>query len=74
MKVAAWAKVGILIGYKGSHIFKVYIPLKKGPAENRIIQSLNIRFNKRGLIIKPLLKNNINILIPTRNRGKSTKN
>ena len=69
-----WAKVGILIGYKGSHIFKVYIPLRKGPAKNKIIQSLNIRFNKRGLIIKPLLKDNTDILIPTRNRGKSTKN
>ena len=69
-----WAKVGILIGYKGSHIFKVYIPSKKGPAENRIIQSLNIRFNKRGLITKPLLKDNTDILIPAKNRGESIKN
>ena len=74
MKVTAWAKVRILIGYKGSHIFKVYIPLKKGPAENKIIQSLNIKFNKRGLITKPLSEDNTNIPIPTRNRGKSTKN
>ena len=64
----------ILIGYKESHIFKVYIPLKRGPTKNRIIQSLNIRFNKESLIIKPLLKNNTNILIPAENRGKSTKN
>ena len=74
MKVMAWAKIGILVGYKGSYIFKVYIPLRRGPAENRIIQSLNIRFNKRGLITKPLLKNNTDILIPARNRGKSIKN
>ena len=74
MKVAAQAKIGILIGYKESHIFKVYILLRKGPAENRIIQSLNIRFNKRGLITKPLSEDNTDILIPTRNRGKSTKN
>ena len=66
--------MGILIGYKGSHIFKVYIPLRKGPAENRIIQSLNIKFDKRGLITKPLLKDNTDVLTPTRNRGKSTKN
>ena len=66
--------MGILIGYKGSHIFKVYIPLRKGPAENRIIRSLNVRFNKRGLIIKPLLEDNTDILIPAKNRGKSTKN
>ena len=52
MKVAARAKIEILIDYKGSHIFKVYILLRKGPIKNRIIQSLNIRFNKRGLIIK----------------------
>ena len=66
--------MGILIGYKGSHIFKVYIPLRRGPTENRIIQSLNIRFNKGGLITKPLLKDNTDIPIPTKNRGKSTEN
>jgi hypothetical protein len=48
--------------------------LRKGPAENRIVQSLNIRFNKRGLIIKPLLEDDTDILIPAGNRGKSTKN
>ena len=66
--------MGILIGYKGSYIFKVYIPLRKRHTKNRIIQSLNIKFNKRGLIIKPLLKDNTDIPIPARNRGKSTKN
>ena len=66
--------MGILIGYKGNYIFKVYIPLKRGPIKNRIIQSLNIRFNKGGLIIKPLLKDNTNILIPARNRGENTEN
>ena len=64
----------ILISYKGSYIFKVYILLRKGPTENRIIQFLNIRFNKEGLIIKPLLEDNTNILIPARNRGKNIKN
>jgi len=74
VKVAAQAKVGILVGYKRSHIFKVYIPSRKGPAKNRIIRSLNVRFNKRGLIIKPLSEDDTNIPIPARNRGKSTKN
>ena len=74
MKVAAQAKMGILVGYEGSYIFKVYIPLRRGPTENRIIRSLNIRFNERGLIIKPLLENNTNILIPVKNKGKSTEN
>ena len=52
----------------------MYIPLKRGPTKNRIIRSLNIRFNKRGLIIKPLLKDDTDILIRARNRGESTKN
>ena len=38
------------------------------------MQSLNIRFNKKGLITKPLLKDNTGIPIPAKNRGKSTKN
>ena len=66
--------MGILVGYKGSHIFKVYIFLRKGPAENRIIQFLNIRFNEGGLITKPLLEDNTNIPIPIGNKGESTKN
>ena len=74
MKVTAWVEVGILIGYKGSHIFKVYIPLRKGPAKNRIVWLLNVRFNEGGLIIKPLLEDDTNILIPARNRGKNIKN
>ena len=52
----------------------MYIPLRKGPAKNRIVQSLNIRFNKRGLIIKPLLEDNTDIPILTKSRGESTKN
>ena len=73
-KVAIQAEVGIFIGYKRSHIFKVYIPLRKGPIKKRIIQSLNIRFNKRGLITKPLLKDDIDVPTPAKNRGKSTEN
>ena len=64
----------ILIGYKESYILKVYISLRRGTTKNRIVQFLNIRFNKKGLIIKPLLEDNTNILIPARNRGKSTEN
>ena len=53
---------------------KEAIFLKKGLTKNRIIQSLNIRFNKKGLITKPLLKGNTDIPILTKNRGESTKN
>ena len=66
--------MGILIGYKKSYIFKVYIPLKKRPTKNRIIQSLNIRFNKKDLITQPLLEDDTDILIAAKNRGESTKN
>ena len=66
--------MGIFIGYKRSYIFKVYIPSKKRPTKNRIRQSLNIRFNKRGLIIKPLLEDNTDVPTPTKNRGESTEN
>ena len=52
----------------------MYIPLRRGLTENRIIQSLNIRFNKRDLITKPLLKDDTDVLIPARNRGESTEN
>jgi hypothetical protein len=55
-KVTRHAKVRILVDYKSSHIFKVYILLRKGPVESRIIRSLNVRFNKRGLITKPFLE------------------
>ena len=48
--------------------------LRKGLIKNRVIWSLNIRFNKGGLITKLLLDEDANILIPARNRGKSTRN
>jgi hypothetical protein len=34
----------------------VYVLLKREPVESRIVRSLNVRFNKKGLITKPLLK------------------
>ena len=52
----------------------MYIPLRRGPTENRIIQSLNIRFDKKGLITKPLLEDNTDIPIPAKNRGENTEN
>ena len=52
----------------------MYISLRRGPTENRIIQSLNVRFNKGGLITKPLLEDDTDIPIPAKNRGKSTEN
>ena len=50
------------------------MPLRREPIKNRIIQFLNIKFNKKSLIIKPLLEDNTNIPIPAGNRGESTEN
>ena len=47
---------------------------RKGLIKNRIVWSLNIRFDEGGLIIKPLPEEDPDILIPTRNRSKSTRN
>jgi hypothetical protein len=52
--VTGRVKVGILVGYKGSHIFRVYVPLRRGPVESKIVRFSNVRFNERGLITKPL--------------------
>ena len=53
-KVKARAEVGILVGYEGNHIFKVYIPTRSGPPESKIVRSSNVRFDEGGLITKPL--------------------
>ena len=66
--------MGILVGYEGSHIFKVYVPSRKGPIENRIVQSSNVRFDEGGLITKPLPDEDTDISIPAGNRGESSGN
>jgi hypothetical protein len=72
--VTGRAKVKILVSYKGSHIFRVYVLLRRGPVKSRIVRSLNVRFDKRGLIIKPFLeedKEEANIQIPVKNKGEA---
>ena len=68
-----------MVNKKGLGIFQFNknIIIIKAPIKNRIVQSLKIRFNKRGLITKSLLKEDnidISILIQAGNRGKNTKN
>jgi hypothetical protein len=74
-KVTGRAKIGILVGYKGSHIFRVYMLLKREPVESKIVRSSNVRFDKESLITKPLLKEEdkeeADIQIPVRNRGEA---
>ena len=68
-----YAKVKILVSYKGLYIFKVYILLKRGPVKSRIIRFLNVRFDKEGLITKLFLKKDkeADIQIFVKNRGKA---
>ena len=57
--------------------FNKNIIIIKTPIKNRIVQSLKVKFNKRGLIIMLLSKEddtNISILIQAGNRGKNTEN
>jgi hypothetical protein len=73
--VTGHAKVRILVGYKGSHIFRVYVLSRRGLVESRIVRSSNVRFDEEGLITKPLLKEEdkeeANIQILVRNRGEA---
>jgi hypothetical protein len=52
------------------------MPSKRRPVKSRIVRSLNVRFNKKGLIIKPLLKEKdkkeANIQISVKNKSKAT--
>ncbi|KAI1006112.1 Retrovirus-related Pol polyprotein from transposon TNT 1-94 [Podosphaera aphanis] len=47
-KLDARAEIGILVGYEGSHIFRVYFPSRK-----IVIRSSNIRFDEDGYITSP---------------------
>jgi hypothetical protein len=49
------------------------MPSKRGLVKSRIICSLNVKFDKRGLITKPFLKKDkkANIQIPVKNRGEA---
>ena len=73
-KIKERAKVSILIRYKETYIFKVYVLLRQGLLKNQIVQLSNIRFDKRGLIIKLLLEEEANISIPIRTRGGEAEN
>jgi hypothetical protein len=42
--------VGILVRYKGVHIYQVYMPSR---ARDKIIRISHVRFNKGGFVIMP---------------------
>src|SRR5258707_15132093 len=43
------AEIGILVGYEGEHIYRVWIP-GKGGSIGRIVRSSHVRFDENGLI------------------------
>jgi hypothetical protein len=51
----------------------VYVLLRRGPVESRIVRSSNVRFDEGGLITKPFLEEDkeADIQIPVRNRGEA---
>jgi hypothetical protein len=58
-KLAPCAEVGILVGFKGHHIYRVYIPLKY-----RVVLTSHYRFDKgQGLIIE---SNGTDLSLPDR--------
>ncbi len=52
-KLVARAEVGILVGYKGVHIYRVYMPLR---ARDKIVYTSHIRFDEGGFVIMPDFK------------------
>ena len=68
-KLAPYAEVSILIGFKGHYIYCIYIPLKR-----RVVRTSHYRFNKgQGLITE---SNSIDLSLPDRPniRGNSNRN
>jgi hypothetical protein len=70
--VTGHVKVEILVSYKGLYIFRVYMLLRRELVKSRIVCSSNVRFDKGGLITKPLSeeedKEEADIQILVRNR------
>jgi transposase InsO family protein len=81
-KVTSRAEVGILVGFDGQHIYKVYVPSRTGPPLSKIVRSSCVRFDEGGLITDPQEddtdKNDDEFHIPgsvsqnIRNRGEET--
>jgi hypothetical protein len=49
-KLTPRVEVGILVKYKGASIYWVYMPSR---ARDKIVRSSHVRFDKRGLVMKP---------------------
>src|SRR5438045_541601 len=69
-KVAPRAEVGILVGYDGEHIYKVYVPSR---ARDKIVRTSNARFDKGGLIMDPSYDNEEQLLRGVQQRNHSNR-
>jgi hypothetical protein len=49
-KLAARAEVGILVGYEGAHIYRVYMPSR---ARDKIVRTSHVRFDEGGFVTAP---------------------
>lgn len=73
-KLEPRAEIGILVGYEGEHIYRVWIPGKKGFA-GRIVRTSNARFDENGLITDVTAEGsapNLDIQVPDESRGDMT--
>jgi hypothetical protein len=73
-KLEPRAEIGILVGYEGKHIYRVWIPGKKGFA-GRIVRTSNARFDENGLITDVTAEGsgpNLDIQVPDESRGDMT--
>jgi hypothetical protein len=67
------AKVGILVRYKGKHIYRIWVP-SKGGGIGRIIRSSHVQFNEYGLITNIVdgSSPDLDIEIPSGIRGEDS--
>jgi hypothetical protein len=73
-KLEPRAEIGILVGYEGKHIYRVWIRGKKGFA-GRIVRTSNARFDENGLITDVTAEGsglNLDIQVPDESRGDMT--
>jgi hypothetical protein len=49
-KLVPRAEVGILVGYEGSSIYRIYMPPKLGRGKGRIVRTSHVRFDESGII------------------------
>ena len=70
-KLEPRAEIGILVGYEGEHIYRVWIPGRKGFA-GHIVRTSNARFDENGLVTDVTAEGSgpeVDIQVPDESRG-----